>query len=74
MSNVSHFSAGILYEAQATALQVIRETSEAEKADALKAEVKAWCQEAITITNIEERTSPFFQLREIMKAAAQSLQ
>ena len=62
-----------MYESQATALQIIKEIGDDEKIKALKNDVKGWCQEAITIANVEERTSPFFQLKEIMKTAAASL-
>lgn len=67
------FPAGILYESQATALQIIKEIGDGEKARALKNDVKGWCEEAIAIANVEERTSPFFQLKEVMKAAAASV-
>ena len=73
-SHLNFFTAGILYEAQATARQLIREKrEEAEKVSALKSEVKSWCQEALTIVNIEQPTSPFAKLRPIMKAAMEEV-
>ena len=71
---VFSFIAGILYEAQATTLQLLKETSDPEQVKSLKEDIKKWGKECLVITNVEERSSPFYRLREIARQAIESVE
>merc|ERR1711976_370663 len=59
----SYIQAGILYEAVATATYLLR--LDPERAEDLKKEIKSWVKEVKITTNVEQQTSPFYQLRKI---------